>query len=142
MGFKLTITDAAGKVAVLAEDGTDLARSGFSCNGQRAVDVQGRLRADFVAIFDRNNRVKNITFQTQKVHTDAFDAILFAIDHDDAVPTQGLIELEISDGERFSSRWFPNAAVTVVNIPRQHGASTWQQYQIVAGQTLTKNPNT
>jgi len=142
MGLKLTITGEGGTPVTLVDDDSgDLARSGLSCNEQRSIDVQGLLRAEFVKIFDRLNKVKRVTFNTQKVHESAIEAHRFTLDHCDEVPSMGLIELEISDGEQTFTRWFEDAAVSSVGIPRVHGASTWQTYEIICSQTLIDNPS-
>lgn len=140
MGIKVIAYTDSGTFT-LADDNTDLARSNFAVNGERLLDEHGFFRADFISVFDRKNRKTTITFNTKKQHATPFDAILFACDHSIDIPALALICLEISDVGKVAQRWLKNGGISLVGIPRQLGAATWQTYRIVGGQFLKSNPN-
>lgn len=143
MGLSIRITDADGVVAILADDlAGDLSRSDLVVNGVRVIQVEQLFRASRVTLRNRDNRQVNLSFKSKRIHGTPFDALLFALDHDEEVPVQGLIELGISDGVQTATRWLDNAAIEAVNIDRQQGASTWQSYRIVGQQLLKANPRT
>jgi hypothetical protein len=135
--FKVKITGES-QVAVL--NNSDLALADLQVNGERMLDVQGLVRAEFVTVFDRRNRKKTITFNTQQEHEGIAKAMMHAFDHDQTVPAIGLVEFHVSDGQFEFKRWMKNAGIDAVEIPRHLGVRTWQRYRIIGGEVLKQQP--
>lgn len=129
-------------VKLTGELGKGSNSSGMSINGARLVDVEQLPRAEYVSIFDRNNKQTTILFNCCRIHTTRLAALKFAMLHNQEIPVTGLVQIEFTDAEGSFSCWFNPGAVDQVDVTRLQGVSTWHTYRIIGGEPLANNPNT
>lgn len=104
-------------------------------DGQRAVEVEQYPEGDAVKVFDRGNRSKVITFDTERQHRDDETAQRFATLHDEEVPVQADVMLAGTRGG-----WKLFLAAAGVPVCRSHvmGCRSYHSYQIVGGVSATQ----
>lgn len=140
MFLNVKITGEDGKVVRLST--TDLSLADLQANGERLLDIHDFPRADFIKVFDRKNRKKIITFNTQMGHEGIGHALYHVFFHDQTVPAFGLVEFHVSTPDLEFKCWMRDAGIDAVDVPKHLGVRTWQRYRIIAGEVLKEQPIT
>lgn len=98
------------------------------------------IRADYASFLDRGNKRKQITFSVTKQHKSYAAAEIYILDHDEVVPTQGLVTFECAkDGGGLIKRYIANAMLEALECSHL-GVSTFHTYQIKGGKIADKKP--
>lgn len=98
------------------------------------------IRAEYATFLDRGNKRKQISFSVTKQHNSYAAAELYILDHDEDVPTQGLLTFQMKkDGGGVIERYVENAVIEALECSHL-GVSTFHTYQIKAGKIVKKKP--
>ncbi len=125
----------------LADDLNDLPASQLSFNGQRVIQIQQYLRAEYAQPFFRKNRLNTISFVTSRLSATLLDAHALIFDHEGDIPGVGVAEFQITDGVSSVWRWMDDAVVQTVELVEQIGITTKWRYTLVGGKITQTNPN-
>ncbi len=132
--MKVTLDDA-----VLADHGS-MSVSQFRVRSSRLIQRADLFRAENPVLFDRKNRLKEISFSVTRLWKTVSDAEDFVANHDDGVPAVGLLMIETTKGQGQKRVRYIAGAACETTESSHTGITTFHSYTITGGAVLTVKP--
>jgi hypothetical protein len=107
--------------------------SGFDLNPDFLVEKVDLPRAEKSQYIDRKNLSLDLKFEVTRKHKNGAKSMIYLLDHTTLLPRQGLVTIEIRDGNTIDQRVLEDAIIKPSGL-RYRGATSFATYQIMGGE--------
>ena len=144
---RISFIPDTGSTVKLVETSRDWMQHDIRLNHKRVIQPLNPINAPYGSGIDRGLRRNILTFKVSRgvndagvQFADAEEALLHLIDHPQALPSHGVVQMDIQGSKTNATRYLLDAFPEVIEVRDENGVTLGWQYQFTGGAFVSKYP--